>query len=250
MLSEKNLLVSIITVVFNGEKYLQQTIDSVARQTYKNIEYLIIDGGSTDSSVEIIKNNADLIDIWISEKDEGIADAFNKGLARCRGEIIGLVNADDWLEPNAVEFVVRNIGDADVMYGETTFWYDDRPVATTHGDHSKLRLGMTVSHPASFVRRTAYDRFGKFDPSLKIAMDYELFLRFLHQGAIFKKGGTVLTNMRRGGVSDERWGRAIKEEYRVKNRYYNSMANVYYFVRQVLVFTAKDILRRFNCHKP
>src|SRR5688572_5629572 len=97
---EKKLpLVSIITIVYNGEKHLQQTIDSVSRQTYKNIEYIVVDGGSTDGTIDIIKRNQSTISAWKSEKDKGIADGFNKGIKMCKGQIIGLVNSDDWLEP-------------------------------------------------------------------------------------------------------------------------------------------------------
>ncbi|MCB0383237.1 MAG: glycosyltransferase, partial [Psychroserpens sp.] len=103
----KEPLISIITVVFNGEKYLQQTIDSVTNQTYKNIEYIIIDGGSTDETLNIIKANESHIDFWISERDNGLYDAMNKGISKAKGELIGMINSDDWYELNAVETVVN-----------------------------------------------------------------------------------------------------------------------------------------------
>jgi glycosyltransferase involved in cell wall biosynthesis len=99
-------LVSIITVVFNGERYLEETIKSVINQTYKNIEYIIIDGGSTDNTLNIIKKYEDKIDYWISEKDKGIYDAINKGIKLSRGELIGIINADDYYEIDVLEKVV------------------------------------------------------------------------------------------------------------------------------------------------
>src|ERR1044072_3693479 len=110
--------VSIITVVFNAEKHLEQTINSVLAQTFTDIEYIIIDGGSTDGSVGIIKKYEGQLSYWISEKDKGIADAFNKGITRATGEIIGLINADDWYEPDTVRLVVEHMQDADIVFGD------------------------------------------------------------------------------------------------------------------------------------
>jgi len=104
--SKSRPLVSIVTVVYNGEKYLEQTIRSVINQRYDNIEYIIIDGGSTDGTLDIVEKHEKMIDYWISEPDEGIFDAMNKGIKICRGELIGLINADDYYAPNAIERVV------------------------------------------------------------------------------------------------------------------------------------------------
>jgi len=96
-------LISIITVVLNGEKFLEGAIKSVLSQTYQNFEYIIIDGGSYDRSIEIIKKYANEKTFWISEPDKGISDAFNKGISKARGEVIGLLNYDDWYEKNTLE---------------------------------------------------------------------------------------------------------------------------------------------------
>ncbi len=100
-------LISIITVVYNGEKYLKQAIESVINQTYKNIEYIIIDGGSTDNTLNIIKNYHQNISKWVSEPDNGLYDAMNKGIKLATGELIGMVNSDDWSELTAVEIIVN-----------------------------------------------------------------------------------------------------------------------------------------------
>ena len=113
-------LITIITVVFNGDKYLQETIDSIKKQNYKNYEYIIIDGGSTDKTLQIIKNNSSMIDYWISEKDEGIYDAFNKGLNLAKGDYIGIINSDDTYEANTLEILAKYIAlypDIDFIFG-------------------------------------------------------------------------------------------------------------------------------------
>src|SRR5690242_19312818 len=99
MSASQKPLVSIITIVYNGETYLEQAINSVLQQSYPHIEYIVIDGGSTDKSVSIIKKYESNIQYWISGRDNGIADAFNKGLAKAKGNVIGFINADDWYEP-------------------------------------------------------------------------------------------------------------------------------------------------------
>src|SRR5690349_11081866 len=132
-------LVSIITIVYNGEKHLEQTIQSVLSQTYSNIEYIIIDGGSVDNSISIIKKYNNRLAYWISEKDSGISDAFNKGIAKARGEIIGLINADDWYETDAVEKVVALIGNHDVAYGNVMYWKNGAKDMIVYGRHDYLK---------------------------------------------------------------------------------------------------------------
>ena len=115
-------VISIITIVFNGEKYLDQTIRSVLDQNYPSVQYIIIDGGSTDNSINIIKKYEKDLYFWISEKDNGISDAFNKGIARATGDIIGIINADDWYEPKTFERVAQQMDDADICFGDVQFW--------------------------------------------------------------------------------------------------------------------------------
>ena len=115
-------VISIITITYNGEKHIEQTIQSVLGQTYPNIQYIIIDGGSTDQTLSIIKKYEQKLYYWVSEKDKGISDAFNKGIAKATGEIVGIINADDWYEPAALEQVAARMGDADVCFGDLQLW--------------------------------------------------------------------------------------------------------------------------------
>src|SRR5438876_262604 len=110
-------VISIITIVFNGERHLEQTIRSVLDQNYAAIQYIIIDGGSTDNSLNIIKKYEKDLYFWSSEKDNGISDAFNKGIVRATGDIVGIINADDWYEPNTFERVAQQIGNGDICFG-------------------------------------------------------------------------------------------------------------------------------------
>src|SRR5688572_26851104 len=125
-MNEEQPLVSIITIVFNGEKHLQQTIESVLGQTYSNIEYIIVDGGSKDNSVSIIEKYSTQLAYWISEPDKGISDAFNKGISKANGEMIGLINADDWYEKDTVQKVMALRGNCDVVYGNLALWKNEK----------------------------------------------------------------------------------------------------------------------------
>lgn len=109
--------VSIITVVYNGVKNIEQTIKSVLHQTYSNIEYIVIDGGSTDGSLDIIKKYSDSISYWVSEADKGIYDAMNKGISKATGDLIGIINSDDWYEPDAIMNMVTAYEENTVLYG-------------------------------------------------------------------------------------------------------------------------------------
>ncbi len=146
-------VISIITIVFNGEKYLDQTIRSVLDQNYPSVQYIIIDGGSTDNSINIIKKYEKDLYFWISEKDNGISDAFNKGIARATGDIIGIINADDWYEPKTFERVAQQMDDADICFGDVQFWKNGEKEFIQKGNLKLLIKEITIIHPTVFVKR-------------------------------------------------------------------------------------------------
>jgi glycosyltransferase involved in cell wall biosynthesis len=238
-----NPLVSLITIVFNGEKHLEKTIRSVLAQDYPNIEYIVIDGGSSDSSVSIIRSFEDKIAYWISEPDKGISDAINKGIKASKGELIGLINSDDWLEPNAIENVMKAYEPNTILYGDVSFWVNGTKTRSTHSNHNRLREGMTLAHPAVYVPKKFYETFGNFNTNYKVAMDYDMLLRLYMNKLPFKNINCVLVNMNLGGISDKRWLLGIKEELRSKNIYFNRLANLYYFMKQ---FTYLFLQRLFR----
>ena len=181
-------LIGIITVVYNGEKYLEQTIQSIINQTYDNVEYIIIDGGSTDGTLDIIKKHEDKIDYWISESDSGIYDAMNKGIKLSNGNIIGLVNADDFIYETTLYDVSTSIVEntADYTYG-TVHLMDI--FGNIVGEKSSMKKddiqflkynGMPFPHPSVFVCKHVYkEHIGLFNTMFRLSSDYDFLLKLV-----------------------------------------------------------------------
>lgn len=217
-------LVSIITVCLNSEKYIEQAIRSVTCQTYDNIEYIVIDGGSTDKTLDIIRKYEDKITYWISERDEGISDAFNKGIKAARGDLIGILNSDDWYEKNTAEEVAKAYildKDIGVIHGDICFYKSSKPlfIVSPHSNPERLWREMIYNHPACFVARKCYKDFGMFDKSLTVAMDYELLLRFYVNNIKFLYVPRVLANQRCEGKSEKQVMKSLVEVYRSVIKY-------------------------------
>lgn len=208
---------SIITICFNSEKTIERTIQSVLAQTYANFEYLIIDGASQDRTLDIVKEYESKFDgrlRWISEPDKGIYNAMNKGIAMAKGEIVGIVNSDDWLERDALETIVRcqldseNLQNA-IYCGWINFHYLDGTIQTMKTDHKMLQSWAKkyqmagIRHPAVFVPKSVYDKYGVFDERMKVIADVDLILRFYFSGVNFLYPEKVLSNMADGGVSNK-----------------------------------------------
>ena len=246
----KEPLVSIITIVYNGERYIEHAISSVLEQTYPNIEYIVIDGGSKDDTVAIVNKYRDHIATFISEKDRGISDAFNKGIKMANGDWIGILNADDWYEKDAVEKVVQKTSDADVVYGDMRLWNDDEPDFVVKGNHLMLEKEMTLNHPTVFVRRSSYEKLGLFDETYRCAMDYDMLLRLKVKGSRFVHIPFVLANMRWGGFSDAKWMIGCKETLAIKNKYFSNrkLMNRLYFYKHVLAIAIPKFLTRIHLH--
>jgi len=251
MTAEGMPLVSIITIVYNGEKYIEKTILSVLGQTYKNIEYIIIDGGSQDQTVSLIEKYADRITYWESEKDKGISNAFNKGIKKATGSIIGLINADDWYEINAVETAIKNITTHDILYGDLTYWQHNKMLYVQKADHALLNLEMSINHPTVFIKKRCYDLFGLFDETLYCAMDYELLVRFKANGCTFRYIPKRMANMRLEGLSDKQWYTGCKETLSIKNRYFKkrSVANLLYFFKHASAIVLARALKKLGLER-
>ncbi|MBN8218029.1 MAG: glycosyltransferase [Spirochaetes bacterium] len=205
-----------VTICRNARATIERTVGSVLSQEGPTFEYLVIDGGSTDGTLELLRPWADRLAHLVSEPDGGISDAFNKGLQRCRGEWVGTVNADDWYEPGALARIAALPEDVEIACGSMRYWAGERAVSVFGADPRRLRREMTINHQATFVRRRVYERLGLFRPDFKYAMDYELFLRFSVGGARFAAFDGVLANMRYEGISHRRWVRAYGEVRRAK----------------------------------
>lgn len=197
--------VSIITPCLNSAATISQTIESVLSQTYKNIEYIVVDGGSSDGTLDIIKGYLPRFQgrmKYVSEKDKGIYDAMNKGIRLSGGELIGIINSDDFYEPDAVETIVSHMS-ADkyqVLYGYCRLLEGNREMGVLKNSHLDLKNQM-IPHPTCFVTRKVYCDFGMFLTVFKIADDYEFMCRLYRSGEVkFIQIRRVLANFRTGGA--------------------------------------------------
>lgn len=227
---EDKPLISIITVVYNGEKYLEETIQSIVNQTYDNVEYIIIDGGSTDGTVNIIKKYEDKIDYWVSEKDRGIYDAWNKAIICSSGEWIGFLGADDFYIANALETYVHEIfknKQVDYLSSKVNLCDSKKEslrIVGSRWNWKSFSRYMNVAHVGSLHQRRLYTDFGLYDLSFKICGDYELLLRpqYKLKVAFINK---VLAHMRIGGVSDSSL-KVFKETYNAKTKHNTRKVNL------------------------
>ncbi len=200
--------VSVITVVLNGEAHIERTIRSVTGQDYFPLEYIIVDGGSTDGTLDLIRKYEERIDRLISEPDHGISDAMNKGIRMATGDIVGIIHSDDFYEPGAVAAVARSFADRpdiDVLHGDMRYFHLEEGRAFVIKPHRDIMAAMwkelPVNHPTVFIKKSVYDKYGLFDTSYRINMDHELILRLLRGGCNFFYLEKVLAGMRSGGVS-------------------------------------------------
>lgn len=200
--------VSLITVCYNSGKTIEKTIQSVLEQTYPDIEYIIVDGKSKDNTMEIVnKYSSKFIGRMkiVSEPDKGIYDAMNKGINLATGEIIGIINSDDWYECDAVEKIVKAYkkenGKYQVIYGALKSWEEDK-LRTIYWNSIEFIGKSMIAHPATFVTKATYEKFGAFSMEYKICSDYDLMLRLAGKKEIkFIALMEVLANFAAGGAS-------------------------------------------------
>lgn len=204
-------LITVIVAVYNGGKTLKQSLDSIVNQTYKSIQLIVIDGGSTDDSVGIISMMSEKVHYWITEPDKGIYSAWNKGVAKATGDWVCFLGADDYFVDTHVLAnmapVLKQVPSAvNVVYGKIVLLGYEDEVLYEYGEPwervaSKFKNTMCLPHPGLMHRRTAFLQHGEFDESFKIAADYDMLLRILQDGmAQFVPNLTVVA-MRQGGAS-------------------------------------------------
>jgi glycosyltransferase involved in cell wall biosynthesis len=198
-------LVTILTVCFNSAATIAQTIASIRAQTYQPIEYLVIDGGSTDGTVDLLQANADIIDYFVSEPDKGLYHAMNKGLSLASGQFILILNSDDWYEPDTVERLVRAQGfsGCDVVGGLARYVNADGSTSVLPGmrfDHATL-LRMPLRHQTMLIPAVLYDALGGYDTRYPIIADFDLTIRLYRAGKTYFEIGAPLLNFRTTGVS-------------------------------------------------
>ena len=204
-------LISVITVVFNGASTLEHTIQSVLEQTYDNVEHIIIDGGSTDGTLDIVRKYEDRIDYWLSEKDAGIYDGMNKGFSLARGKYVGTLNSDDYLAaPDVMELMagVLEASQVDAVFsGLDVVDPENRKRVLRRYRVSRLtpfmlRLGLMPAHPTFYCRKACYEQAGFFRTDYRIAADFEMLARLLlKQHISWKFINRTTVKMRAGGLS-------------------------------------------------
>ena len=213
--------ISIITITYNSQDTIRKTIESVISQKYRPLEYVLVDGGSSDKTNEIISSYFEEFKIrgieysFKSESDEGISDAFNKGIKRATGEIIGIINSDDQLETDILSTVSDNFdNDVDVLCGDC-LWVDEEKkisyIRKSRLNLKKLKHEMVIMHPTCFVRKKSYELYGCFDKELKFCMDKDLMARFYRNGAHFKYIPFTISVMAAGGISDINYKQVFDE---------------------------------------
>lgn len=220
---KNNKKVSIVTVCLNSEKTIEKTIKSVLGQTYSDIEYIIIDGKSSDKTWDIIQKYSDKIDFFCSEPDKGIYDAMNKGIKHCHGEIIAFLNSDDWYVNDTVKKIVDCFErtQSDIVYGDYVFWYseDEQYYLKCNKEIEELNYRMIMSHQATFFRRDLFNRFGYYDLKYKIASDYEWILKAYHNNVKFEYIPEKLCYFRNGGLCTTSLIDCIEEIKEIAEKY-------------------------------
>ncbi|WP_353427870.1 glycosyltransferase [Polynucleobacter sp. MWH-UH19D] len=215
------LKISVITASYNNCGTIQQTLDSVLSQTYPIVEYIVIDGGSTDGTLKILDLYKSKLDVYISEPDGGIYDALNKGILHSTGDIVGFLHADDLFESDDVLDKIANVfnvSKVEAVYGDLVYVRKNdtskivRYWKSCEFNEIFLHKGWMPPHPTLYIRRSVYKRLGTFDTSYLIAADYDLVLRFFGKGKLFSSHiPEVLVRMRHGGISNKSVKTIIKK---------------------------------------
>jgi len=202
------VIVSIITIVLNGKDSIEKTINSVISQKYKHIEYIIIDGASTDGTLEIIKKHNKHINNWISEPDDGVYCAMNKGISLSNGDIIGIINSGDIYYESTIDLIVDSYNknsDEFIIFGGMNRCLDNGSII--HHDMNEecvslLNTKMSVFHPSTFVSAGTYHKYGMFDSKFYISGDYDFIKRVINAGINYSIINNPLSLMESGGVSE------------------------------------------------
>ncbi len=202
-------LISVITVVLNGEKYLEEAISSIIKQTYDNIEYIIIDGGSTDRSLDIIQKYENHIDLWITEKDSGLYNAMNKGIALSSGDFVGFVGSDDYLYLNTLEKLARaakketidyTVGSVDIII-ENGQLKEKILVLPNFLMQNRFIFDMATHHLSFYVSRKIINKIGNFDENFNIRSDYDMTISVISKSKKKFNFTDSVGSFREGGVS-------------------------------------------------
>src|SRR5690606_15093675 len=233
---------SIITVVYNNVRDIAYTIESVLCQTYTNIEYIIVDGASTDGTLDVITSYHDRIDVVISEKDKGIYDAMNKGLAAAHGDYVLFLNSGDELfDENTIQNVVEEGKGADIIYGNTKLVNEQRHIigdrrhrAPVNFNWQSFRYGMNICHQAIYVKRSIAE---PYDLQYQLSGDIDWVIRAAKKAKSTKNVNIYVVKYLVGGLSKKRHRQSLKERYYIFRKHYGTFPNfLNHFVIAVRLF--------------
>ncbi len=246
---KNNPKISIVTVTKNSEKHLEENIESLSNQTFRNFEHIIIDGKSTDNTIKIIKKNSDKIDKWISEPDQGLYYAMNKGINISTGEIIGILNSDDIYFPNALEIVNNYFSSdnkLDFLFGtvqkhKLMHGYFPKKIRWTFGFYTTHSVGF-------FIKRSSQFKVGLYDTQYKFSSDYDLFYRLIvkekMRGTSTKKN-EILGKFRRGGLSSQiKYLDFLRENNKIRINNGQNIFFVYFIFILRLIRNFKNIFNK------
>jgi|AntAceMinimDraft_7_1070363.scaffolds.fasta_scaffold09848_1 glycosyltransferase involved in cell wall biosynthesis len=242
--------ISIITIVLNGKSLIEETIKSVINQNFHALEYIIIDGGSTDGTLEIIEKYKTVINKIVSGQDGGIYQAINKGIALCNYAIVGIIHCGDIYAPGALSkvYTIFKESDADVIYGDIEIKEEcenDFIVRNEIANHSLLKNQMSIYHPATFVKLSVYGNIGMYNCNYKIASDYDFFLNLFLKGNNFIHVPFILATFRSGGISGKNFYVLLKENYLIRKIRIGKMSAVFYLFSTIAVHSFYKFRRAF-----
>jgi glycosyltransferase involved in cell wall biosynthesis len=241
----KKVLISVITVCYNSQATIKDTIESVLHQSYNNIEYIIVDGLSSDDTINIVKSYEEkfiakgISYAWTSEKDSGIYDAMNKGISLAKGELIGILNSDDWYTNSAISTIVKKNKNRQfsIISGQKNKVNFKKEILKTLQNKKEIQKNiyktMPVNHPATFVHKTVYETIGLFDTQYKLSADYDLIYRAFNAGAQFLFTDKILVNMRNTGETHQTKNLFItaKEDHHIRKKNKVKWTSFYYLKR-------------------
>jgi glycosyltransferase involved in cell wall biosynthesis len=243
--------ISIITIVFNGKDFIEETIISVLSQKKDLIfEYIIIDGGSTDGTIEIINKYQNDINIFISEKDDGIFDAINKGIRLASGNYIGLIHSGDLLCEHALKkvfdlFISTN---SDVIYGDIIFLEHDNGHSYERylkPQLHKIKNTMSIFHPSVFISKVVYDQIGLYRLDFPVAADYEFILRTYKKKYVFNYIEIPIAKFRTDGNSSTRFFDSIQDYFKIHKLHYSLFFALFVFINKILIASFYFMRRNF-----
>lgn len=240
--------ISVITISYNSKNTIEDTIASVITQDYENKEYIVIDGGSNDGTKDIIQKYATTIDFFISEKDNGISDAFNKGISHSTGDLIVFINSDDKLLPNALAKVAEGYDEeTDIFCCNLILWdahTGDKRILYPSTDFPVMPFFRRPAHQGAFIKNNLYKRIGTYDTSIRYAMDLDFLMRATREGAVFKHINQPVAIFKLGGATNESIFKKRKEYLLIIQKNGGSWLQAHVFYA-FLVFTqtTKKLLR-------